>query len=90
MLAGPNIQLPAVNSKMDENGVMSLDWQTFFRSAQAVSFNLSRSGPTADRPTNAMSSRWIGMQFYDTTLGLPIFLHSVNPDVWHDGTGAVV
>ena len=53
-------------------------------------FNFTRSGTTGARPTSSMSARWIGMQFYDTTLGKPVFLHSVNPDVWHDGSGAVV
>jgi hypothetical protein len=55
-----------------------------------ILFSSTLSGLSADRPTSGLPVRWIGMPFYDTTLGKPIFLHSVNPDVWHDGAGAVV
>lgn len=44
-------------------------------------------GPTTSRPTSML---WIGRQFYDETLGKPVFVHSVNPVVWHDASGAIV
>jgi len=44
-------------------------------------------GTTAHRPTKGL---YVGRFYYDTTLGKPIWLHSVNPTVWHDGSGASV
>lgn len=99
-MSGPNIQLPSSISDMfdfnyGENGQitsMSLKqaWAQYFHSEQMISFNDTRSGTTAERSTNLMDGRWIGMRYFDTTLGKPIFLKSVGPDVWVDGSGAVV
>lgn len=90
-MEGPKIQVPSPSmSLVEQNRCVSVEWQSFFAASQRVGFNGTRSGVTADRPTSAMEGRWIGMCFYDTTLGKPVFLHSVGPDVWHDGSGAVV
>ena len=95
-ITGPKIQMPSaisqiVNIGEDGKAVsIAIDWASLFHSLQQTTFNLSRSGPTASRPLKTLDGRYIGMPFYDTTLGLPIFLHSVNPDVWHNGAGAVV
>ena len=95
-IAGPKIQVPsALSDPFVRDGAGKIlawrsDWASFFHSAQQTVFLLTRSGPTASRPTSVIDGRWIGMPYYDTTLGLPVFLHSVNPDVWHNGAGAVV
>lgn len=44
-------------------------------------------GTTAQRPTANLK---VGMDYYDTDLGKPIYLHTVSPIVWHDATGVVV
>jgi len=90
-VAGPKVQLPSPNAPitLDKGGV-TFEWIALFAALQSLAFNASRSGPTVDRPTASMRVRWIGMPYYDTTLGLPVFLHSVDPDVWHNGAGAVV
>jgi len=41
---------------------------------------------TATRPPNAV----IGQHTFDTTIGQPIWLKSVNPNVWVNGAGTVV
>jgi hypothetical protein len=97
---GPKVQPPgAILEWFDivrspDGGIVSItpgiQAMQFFHAMQAIDFNVSRSGPTASRPTSTLDNRWIGMPFYDTTLGKPIFLNSVNPDVWHDGAGGVV
>jgi len=90
-IAGPSVQVPNVRQPLSApNGAIQTDWAAFLHSLQQVSWNGSRSGPTGSRPTSSLDGRWIGMPYYDTTLGKPVFLHSVNPDVWHDGSGAVV
>ncbi len=88
-IAGPSIQIKA-GQFTDETGQLTVAGLTFLHSVQQATWNSTRSGPTASRPTSSVQGRWIGMQFYDTTLGKAIFLHSVNPDVWHDGAGSVV
>lgn len=45
------------------------------------------SGVTADRPTKNL---FVGKQWYDTTLNIPIWLRSVRPTVWRNASGAVV
>ena len=35
-----------------------------------------KSGATAARPTKGL---WVGLAYYDTTLGLPVFVHQVSP-----------
>lgn len=87
-IAGPKVQMPG-GLFLLADGNLSIEAQTFFNALQSIAFYSSRSGPTASRPT-ASSYRWIGMPFYDTTLGLPVFLHIASTSVWHkaDGTPA--
>jgi hypothetical protein len=49
-------------------------------------------GTTAQRPTLARNpSLEIGAQFFDTTLGKPVFIKTLgSPITWVDGTGATV
>lgn len=95
-IAGPNIGFPSVAEPMftldleRQSLALTYEWGAFFSQVNQLLFNMSRSGPTASRPTETLPSRWIGMPYYDSTLGLPVFLHSTNPDVWHNGAGAAV
>ncbi len=43
-------------------------------------------GTTAQRPTTNLE---LGMIYFDSTLGKPIWLKSVAPSVWVDGVGTV-
>lgn len=79
---GPNDQITSMSLKQP--------WGAFFHSLQMIGFNATRSGTTAERPDNGMDGRWIGMPYFDSTLGKLVSLKSVNPDVWVDGSGAVV
>ena len=87
-IAGPRIQAPsATKVMMDGGGNVHPDWMSYFHSVQQTVFNVSRSGPTTSRPTKMLDGRFIGMPYFDTTLGYMIYLKSVNPDVWVDGGG---
>ena len=44
------------------------------------------SGTTAKRPTKVN----LGQQYFDTTLGYPVFVKQVTPVVWVNGAGLVV
>lgn len=63
---------------------------SFLSSVQQVTFNVSRSGPTASRPTSSLAGRFVGMPFFDTTLGKPVFLKTASTNVWVDGAGTPV
>lgn len=81
-ITGPKIQVPAGISLLDQYSAIRPDWQSFFHAVQQQGFNASRSGPTASRPTSSLGGRYIGMPYFDTDVGQPVFLQSVNPDVW--------
>ncbi len=63
---------------------------TFLQSVQQITYALTRSGPTASRPTSTFPNRWVGMNYFDTTLGLPVWLKTASTNVWVDATGAPV
>lgn len=94
-IAGPRVQLPGggANPVVDMSGDHphnDTDWIAFFSVLQMIAFASTRSGTTAQRPTSATPGRWVGMPYYDTTIGKPIWLQSVVPDVWITAAGAVV
>lgn len=62
-------------------------WRNFFNSVFNVLLGLTGSGLTAQRPTSLL---WIGRPFFDTTLGIPIWVQSLSPTVWCDATGLVI
>jgi hypothetical protein len=71
----------------DAAGNFTPAWAGWFSQAQQILQDLSSSGSTASRPTNAL---YTGKFYFDTTLGLPIWVKSVNPTVWVNGAGAAV
>jgi hypothetical protein len=88
-IQGPKIQIKA-GAFVDQSGQPTPEGLIFLSSIQQTAFNSTRSGPSTSRPTSAITGRWIGMPYYDTTLGYVIHLHSVDPDVWHNSAGAPV
>ena len=53
-----------------------------------VALNISNpSGTTANRPTTGV---YVGYQYFDTTLGKPIFVKTTSPIVWVDAVGTTV
>lgn len=89
-ISGPKVQVPtSLNPLMDEAGNIKIEWANFFNVVQAIAQGDSRNGPTASRPTSTMI-RWVGMRFFDTTLGKPVFLKYTSSNVWVDGSGSVV
>lgn len=87
-IAGPKVQLPG-GPFIVEGGGLSIEAATLLNALQSIAFYSTRSGATGSRPT-ATSFRWIGMAFFDTTLGLPVFLKTASSNAWvkADGTAA--
>ncbi len=82
-----NFEQPGDFPLLGDDGRLSLPWSQWFTRVHNMVASLYMSGATADRPAKLL---WIGRQFYDTTLGKPVWVNSVNPTVWHDASGAVV
>ena len=81
-MAGPKISFPQKLSQDPETAV-------FFNSLMQIAIASSQNGPTASRPTSS-SQRYVGMAYFDTTLGLPVFLKTASSNAWvkADGTPA--
>jgi Concanavalin A-like lectin/glucanases superfamily len=58
-------------------------YQAFFSSVHNWLGPVGQSGPTSQRPVNtAQTPVYIGQEYFDTTLGEPVWLQQVNPPVW--------
>lgn len=66
------------------NHVLGTDWQELRAITGAAAIN-AYNGTTLQRPTTA----GVGTQYFDTTLGKPIWLKTA-PSTWVDSTGTVV
>jgi hypothetical protein len=63
-------------------------WQVWFNSIQQWLGPQGQFGTTTKRPTSGL---YIGLSYYDQTLGYPVFVHQVTPTiVWHNGAGTPV
>ena len=93
-IAGPKVEVPAALSQMfdtDTNGnilAVKPEWQSFFHALQQIAFLVSRSGPTGSRPTSTTAARFTGLPFFDTTLGLPVFLKTASSNAWVKADGS--
>lgn len=97
-MAGPNIQMPSATIPVvqifkDDMGrtqiYMASDWASFLSMVQMATYGMSRSGPTTERPTSDFKGRYAGMPYFDTTLGLPVFLKHATSSVWVKADGTV-
>lgn len=86
MIKEPPLQQEFLRTKFITNG-----WASFFSSLYRCAVNsksyFEASGTTANRPTTDL---WVGRQYFDTTLGYPVFVKSIGPDVWVNGAGTTV
>lgn len=73
-------------SLLDEMGNLTPAWAQWFTRNHSSTITLQQSGPTAERPDRLL---WVGRFYFDTTINKPIWLKSINPDVWVDGVGTV-
>ena len=72
---------------LPKGAIMPLSWASWIGKIRLYAGSVSESGTTAQRPTTNL---WVGRSFFDTTLGLPIWLKTVSPADWVDATGASV
>lgn len=72
---------------VSENGAANLPFSAWMTRIHNICFSLQQSGATSNRPTSIL---WLGRRYFDTTLGIPIWVQSVGPTVWVDATGSPV
>ena len=85
-MARTGFDFPSNSVMVDENGNITQPWMAWVQRVHDLAISLQRSGTTANRP---VSNLWIGMVYFDTTLGKPVWLKSTGPSVWVDGVGTV-
>jgi hypothetical protein len=78
-----NYDLPK-SAPFDPTGNWTPEWAQWLTRSHRAILSVQQSGPTTDRPDQLL---WVGRTYYDTTLGIPVWLHAINPIVWHDATG---
>ena len=71
----------------EQGAVLDRVYQSWFASIQRWLGPVGQSGFTAARPSNGL---YVGLAYFDSTLGKPVFVKSLNPAVWVDATGTVV
>ncbi len=75
---------------VDQNRRLTQVYQAFLSSVHDWLGPVGMSGSTADRPLNSSRNPlYVGQQYFDTTLGKPVFVLQLNPTVWVDATGAM-
>jgi hypothetical protein len=72
---------------VDAQQIVTAPWRQWMQRVQNALNAVYGSGPTASRPAKLL---WIGRSFFDTDLGHPVWVQSVNPAVWVDATGTAV
>lgn len=87
----PINQVPSTNVIVDTSGRLTSLWQAFMASIGTWLGPIGQSGTTTNRPvTSANKPLYVGQPYFDTSLGKPIWVKSLNPTVWSDATGASV
>jgi hypothetical protein len=78
---------PPITPIMGPNGQLPKEWMSVFQQISNAINPLYQYGTTIQRPTTGV---YLGQMFFDTTLGYPVFIKSLNPIVWVNGAGATV
>lgn len=76
------IRPPFSASITDASYMLERSWVTWI--TQLWSKQSPLIGTTAQRPTTNLE---LGMTYFDSTLGKPVWLKSTGPSVWVDGVG---
>jgi hypothetical protein len=74
-----------------KGGATASPWRAWLQALFTMTAPLGTNGTTAQRPVPSQQvPLYIGQMYFDTTLGYPVFVKSLNPTVWVNGAGGVV
>lgn len=80
--------IPTTHQLTDHRGRIETTYQAWLSSVQQWLGPIGQTGTTANRPTKNL---WIGLSYFDTTLGFPVFVKQISPSiVWVRYDGVVV
>jgi hypothetical protein len=80
--------IPTDNQIVDKSGRLMSSWQAFLESINLWLGPVGNSGTTANRPkASSRHPLYVGQGYFDVTLGFPVYVKSLNPTVWVDGSG---
>lgn len=79
-----NFALPDGSPLVGEDKRLTLPWQQAMSRIYRIAQAMQMAGTTANRPTQGL---WIGRFYFDTDLGEPVWVLSVNPTVWATAGG---
>jgi hypothetical protein len=65
-------------------GSATRPFYVWLKSVFLICFSIQQSGPSSQRP---IKSLWIGRRYFDTDLNGPVYLASINPNVWVTAVG---
>lgn len=83
--------VPTSPQIVDKQGILVPIYQAFIASIYNWLSPVGQSGTTAQRPVPGSNTfMYIGRSYFDTTLGIPIWVKSLNPTVWINAAGGVV
>lgn len=82
-----SFELPSNDPVVGDDSKAGRTWLQWFSRVQDIVISIQQSGASSDRPNKIL---WVGRTYFDTTLGKPIWLKSVRPDIWVDASGATV
>lgn len=82
-----SFELPSNDPVVDDKRMSFRTWMQWFSTAHNYILSIPQSGTTANRPASML---WIGRQYFDTDLGIPVYVSAVNPTVWVNSSGAPV
>jgi hypothetical protein len=83
------VSLPDNAPVVDDSKRVTQAWLLVFTQWLKVISSMKQSGTTAQRPVSP--GLWVGRQYFDTTLGHPVWVKQVTPSVvWVDATGTTV
>jgi hypothetical protein len=84
--------IPTSPQIVDLNRALLPVYQAYFASIGNWLGPVGLSGPTSQRPVpSTQKFMYIGLMYFDTSLGLPVFVKSLNPTVvWVNGAGVPV
>ncbi len=89
-MSGGGTPMPTTQFIVDDKRRLTFWWQTYLESLNFYARPLGTSGTTEQRPNpTSLIPLYVGQSYFDTTLGKPVWVKSLNPTVWVDGVGTV-
>lgn len=75
----------------DKQGSLTAAWRAWLSALFPLVATIGANGSTAMRPVGTGTvPLFVGQPYFDTTLGYPVWIKSLNPTVWVNATGAPV